>query len=227
MIPSTIHPSWHSYLKPLFESDAMAYIKNELLPSAAFCPKPNQIFRVLQMPLDAIKVVIIGQDPYPNPEHACGLAFAVPKNTPPPYSLGKIIDEIALSVSYDITLMGGEDGEFDETLEHWVDQGVFLLNRALTCQQGLSNSHSKEWEGFTRKIIEIIAKEREGIIWMLWGNDAQTVTNVINDSGKNHNILTAYHPAAERYGYKFLGCKHFVMANEILADQGKEEINWA
>ena len=212
-IPSTVHPSWHPYLKTLFESEAMSYIKTTLLPARPFSPSPQFIFRVLQMPLDEIRVVIIGKEPYRDPAIATGLAFSANNNIITS-SLDGIIEEIALNVSINIFLMGGIDGEFDESLEHLSNQGVFLLNRSLTINQD-GVSHFDYWKPFTDVIIRTIAEKKEGIIWMLWGKDTQSVTDIINDSGHKHNVLTAYHPA-DQYGLKLLGCKHFSMTNELL-----------
>lgn len=224
-VPNGIHHSWHKYLKPIFASEAMSYIKNVLLPFKPFCPQAPLIFRVLSMPIDKIRVVVIGQDPYPNPNHAVGLAFAVPKNTKPPYSLDKIISEIAITTVHDLILEGGEGGEFDETLQHWVDQGVFLLNRSLTCYVNEPDSHKEYWKGFTNYLVDIIAKERKNIIWMLWGNEAKSLTNIINKY-EGHTILEAYHPASEKYGYNFIGCNHFKITNELLVENNEKPINW-
>lgn len=225
-IKSVVHQSWMPCLGRALESSMFKAIVNDVLTKAPFCPSdPRQILRVLSIPIDHIKVVIIGQDPYPNPEHACGLAFAVPNDVKTPYSLRNICDEIALSVAHDLTLGLMEDNPFDTTLNSWVEQGVFLLNRALTCEVGASNSHKDYWSGFTELIIDCLAKQSNGLVWMLWGGDAKKALPII-EKYENNNVMTHTHPAAVMYGHPFIGCNHFKMANEILADQNKPIIKW-
>lgn len=252
-LPDIIHPSWHKYLQPLFEDEKMKLIKYKILTSCNFYPASQDIFKVFSMPLEDIKVVILGQDPYPNGE-AIGYAFAVNADTKTPASL-RIIQKEILSTSKEEGLLGGETGKW-KTLKHWVDQGIFLLNTALTVERGNANSHTNYWQWFTKEIIKIISKEVSPI-WMLWGAKAQGFRDYIgpnkcaypvstiksNITGemeptvdiafvKSHNtnmLLQAPHPAAELYsGGKttFSGCNHFNLCNEILELQGKEKINW-
>lgn len=200
----------------ILKSPAMQFIENELL-TTSFNPEPHQVFRVFEMPLDKIKVVILGQEPYP--VRANGLAFST-DSEPIPYSLRVIIDSLSLKVAHDITL-GTETTPFDVTLNHWVKQGVFLLNKSLTCYKGqVGNSHLSVWSGFTDYIISIIAK-RGNIVWLLLGETAKEAVPIIK-AYKNNYIITDNHPAAVRYGKKFSG-SCFNKVNEFLKDR---EINW-
>lgn len=246
-IPKIIHESWHEHLQPLFDDNKMSIIKNEILPKCKFYPGPSDIFRVFTMPLDQIKVVILGQDPYPNGE-ANGLAFAVNEGKPFPASLKVIAKEIERE--------GLKTGFYDadiphwKTLESWHEQGVFLLNTALTVEEKNAGSHLGIWQWFTREIIKIISTNNP-CIWMLWGAKAQSFRDYIsnstiilnsqkfgieNDVEAQHYlhgmniILEAPHPAAELYpgGKKstFTGCNHFIMCNEVLKLTNKKQINF-
>lgn len=222
-MPSAIHESWHKYLQPLFDNPKMIMIKNEVLSAAPYYPDRENIFRVFSMPLQEIKVVIIGQDPYPNGE-AIGLAFGINKISKMPASLRVINNEITKSMNK------GFDWTLDVTLQKWFNQGVFLLNAALTVERKQAGSHIGYWEWFTREVISIIAKEVSPI-WLLWGSKAQSFNQIIrmNETGLHSNsILEAPHPAAELYGgnKKFTGCNHFNLCNEILQSKDKVIIDW-
>ena len=235
-IPQTIQESWHEHLQPLFDDPKMEMIKT-ICSKHPYYPSPELVFRVFRMPLDKIKVVILGQDPYPQPNQAIGLAFAVSKDCPIPASLRIIMEEVLIS----------EFGKnTDRTLQNWVNQGVFLLNTALTVQSGQAGSHSDYWIWFTRKVVEIISKEAKPV-WLLWGSKAKTfgsyisnaiyrkddnslesISSEIND--KMNFVLEASHPAAQAYDkftiYKFSGCNHFRLCNKILEFKNQTKINW-
>lgn len=240
MIPN-VDESWKSITSLLYQ-EPLTILKEQILPNCSYQPKKENIFRVFQMPVNKIKVVILGQDPYPIPGNAIGRAFAVSENTKIPAIL-KIIqkelsDEIPLSIPY-----AGKDWK---TLEHWQDQGVFLLNTALTVETGRAGSHLKYWEEFTKIVISYISVTQP-CIWLLWGKKAEKFIPYINQNPffvKNYDketiksipsnedwnyILTAPHPAAEIYiGGKagFYGCNHFIYTNEILKNLKKQTINW-
>jgi uracil-DNA glycosylase len=222
-IPKVIHESWHKYLEPLFQDDRMKFIKYEILTRDKFLPSPENIFRVFSMPLEDIKLVILGQDPYAKPGVATGHAFAVKYGTPIPYSLHAIRQE-ALTLPLNI-LTHGEWG----TLKHWSEQGVFLLNSALTVQEYNSGRHLKVWRWFTEEVIKIISYEITPI-WFLWGKKAQSFEKTIVDSERFlfNDILKAPHPASSAYGNTdgFLGCNHFKIANEILVKKQQKIINF-
>lgn len=205
-LPSIIHQSWYPFLQPVFDHNPSLWLlKSRVLPSCNFYPEPQNIFRVFSMPIPSIKVVILGQDPYPNKGQAIGYAFAVAKGVRKPTSLKVIEKEVGHSLN--------------ETLEEWINQGVFLLNTALTVEARLPNSHSLYWLNFTKSVIEII-ETTVSPVWMLWGKHAQSYSSIIEKVNGSPTILKAPHPAAEGYsGGKagFYGCNHFKIANAILA----------
>lgn len=228
-LPSIIHESWHPFLQPIFDTDfSIRIIKNQILPTNDFYPEKQNIFRVFSMPIQDIKVVIIGQDPYPNPFQAIGLAFAINENCNMPASLKVIAREIKNE--------GLKSGFYDSDIREWrnlshlVEQGVFLLNTALTVQRGKAGSHLNLWESFTRQVIKIIAKEVDPV-WLLLGQKAQSLIPYIQKIGSLENrIVIAPHPAAETYsGGKagFYGSDCFNYVNLILEEvKNKSVIKW-
>lgn len=209
-IPSVIHASWHEFLGPLFDDERMKKIKYGLLPNTRFLPQPRDIFNVFSTPTDEVKVVILGQDPYPKPGDAIGYAFATAIDRPIPKSLGVIRTEIE-EEGFDIDVY---DDKW-RTLSHWTKQGVFLLNTALTVEEARAGSHLRAWKWFTEEVIKFISNKINPI-WVLWGAKAQSFQSQINF---DNYILTAPHPAVEFYpnkGKSFYGCNHFRMINEEL-----------
>lgn len=179
------------------------------------------------MPMQDVKVVILGQDPYPQPNQAIGYSFAVNTNCTIPTSLRIIFKELDLHYHQ-------HTNPKDRTLTHWIKQGVFLLNTALTVEKGKAGSHLKLWENFTKEVIGIISREINPI-WILWGKKAQSFEPIIleNFDVLKHNIvpsiLTSNHPASEAYNPGkggFYGCNHFNLTNEILEQRGKQKIYW-
>jgi uracil-DNA glycosylase len=237
-IPEIIHPSWHEHLQPLFNDRKMLMLRDNILPKCKFYPSGLEIFKVFSMPIDQIRVVILGQDPYFNGS-ANGLAFAVTLRTPIPASLRIIKEEIINSkVERDTSV--NIDSDKWKTLHHWTQQGVFLLNSALTVEVGSAGSHSGQWQWFTRDVISIISKHQRPV-WMLWGSKAKSFNSYIfnyhkydEKTGLIRSPLVNYgleadHPAAETYPgskYKFTGCNHFNLCNDLLKKQGKTIINW-
>ncbi len=217
-----IEESWKQVLHTEFEQDYFAQIKAALLAdkqkNIAIYPPGSLIFNAFNSTaFDDVKVVIIGQDPYHQPQQAMGLSFSVPKNVRIPPSLQNIYKELARSVEgFTIPNHGN--------LSAWAEQGVFLLNAVLTVKQGQAASHSKiGWQQFTDAVIRNISEHKEGVIFMLWGNFAKNKAALIDES--RHHILTAVHPSPLAGG-GFIGCNHFVKANEILNQQGNLPINW-
>lgn len=246
-LPPTIHESWHEYLQPLFDDPKMQMIKDTIVKKPYY-PSADLVFRVFRMPISEIKIVIIGQDPYPQTGQAIGLAFAVPENVGMPPTLNVIKNEIYTSkaksaIKYENNIMVTTIETPWRTLQHWVDQGVFLLNSALTVEAKNSGSHLGIWLWFTRQIVDIVSKHHTSI-WMLWGAKAQSFESYIDKKAhystaqpqkyldlplNNNYILKAPHPVAETYNAsnpKFTGCNHFNLCNEILQLQGKTQINW-
>lgn len=224
-----IHPSWMPHLKPLFDLPPIKEFISQVVPAYPnnIFPKVDDIFNVFSMPLGDIKVVILGQDPYPKPNQATGWAFAVNPPTHKPASF-RIIEEELWNEYHDVE--GVIPYSLDSTLKPWIDQGVFLLNTALTVREGQPNSHQDNWKGFIKGVIEIISKEVTPI-WMLWGANAKSYKDTITGANmfKSHNILTASHPASEAYKPGqggFYGCNHFIKANTILEQSGETPIKW-
>lgn len=213
-LPKNIHPSWNEYLLPLFQTDDMKKLKYEILPSINVEPARDNIFRVFETPLHDIKVVILGQDPYPNGE-ANGLAFAVNKDSVTPSSLTSIQEEL-----FDDKTPSLRFASEWKTLEHWKEQGVFLLNTALTTEHGVKGAHLKLWQPFIKEVIHIIS-EHVGPTWLLWGRKAQdlAIPMVQKFAGPGRNAyFSAPHPVAHLYGKRdvsFIGCGHFKNLNNI------------
>jgi len=178
-----------------------------------FVPDQEDIFRALSIPPAQVKVVIVGQDPYPNPKYAMGMAFSVRENTNPlPASLKNIFTELEDDLGYKRT-----NGD----LSDWKDQGVLLLNRSLTVDAHDSNSHiNLNWSQVTEPIIESVA--RNGAIGILWGNQAAIAGKYF----RKENVLTSAHPSPLSAHRGFLGSKPFSKVNQILESKGKTGITW-
>lgn len=236
-----IDKSWQPILHLLYQ-EPLNTLREDILPNISFQPLKEDIFRVFEIPVDKIKVVILGQEPHHNGT-GNGLAYAVKIN---PYNTPIYLQQIHTEVVQE-GYMGGKfhyDGW--KTLEHWKKQGVFLLNTALTVETGKAGSHLKYWEEFTKKVISYISIKNP-CIWLLWGRKAQkfipyikscpfitkgynktTIQDIPANKEWNY-VLTAPHPAAETYtGGKagFYGCNHFLYANEILKKLKHKPINW-
>jgi uracil-DNA glycosylase len=210
-----IHKSWLPFFKSIHPK-FRAFISN-LNPDTYF-PEKENIYQVFKMPLSKIQIVILGQDPYPRKGQSIGLAFAVSKNTAKPVSFRIIEKEIGKPL--------------DRTLSNWIEQGVFLLNTALTVKRNNSGTHIRLWEYFTKKLIYHISSN-QNVIWLLWGRHAQLYIPYIQNRTYGFEvdkniILTAAHPAAESYKNNagFLGCNHFNIVNDILVKKNKNKINW-
>lgn len=207
---------WSGLFKTEFEKEYMnilqAFLKEEYLDKQIY-PARENIFKSFELlELDRVRVVILGQDPYHGSDQANGLAFAVKEGLQTPPSLQNIFKEIKSTYG---------EVPSSTTLEGWAEQGVLLLNTVLTVREGSPNSHKdKGWEIFTNKIIEALGDKDQPMVFMLWGNSARNKKILIKN--KNHLILEAPHPSPLSAHRGFLGCNHFVKANEFL----KEKINW-
>lgn len=216
-----IEPSWKQVLqeefsKPYFEELAN-FVRDEYKSKQVF-PPPKDIFKAFDLcPFDKIKVVILGQDPYHGDGQAHGLCFSVNKNIPMPPSLVNIYKEI-------ISDIGGQMPSHGN-LEHWAEQGVFLLNAILSVVAHQPTSHqNKGWETFTDEVIRLIAEKKEHVVFMLWGAYAQSKEWMIDQN--KHLVLKAPHPSPLSAHRGFLGCKHFSKANEFLAKNDLSPIEW-
>ena len=202
--------------KPYFAS-LVRFLHEEKTAGKRIFPPGSQIFRAFDLtPVDKVKVVILGQDPYHGPGQAHGLSFSVPDNMPAPPSLKNIFKEIESDLGM---RMSGYPN-----LEKWARQGVLLLNAVLTVRNGEAASHSKiGWEQFTDAVICYISDNCEGVVFMLWGNFARSKRDLIDRS--KHHVLEAAHPSPLARG-AFFGCRHFSQANNILAARGLQPIDW-
>jgi uracil-DNA glycosylase len=218
-----LHPSWKDRLSAQFASARMQALRAFLLAEKELgkriYPPGGQIFSALDhTPFDAVKVVILGQDPYHGPGQAHGLCFSVPPGVPPPPSLNNIFIEIERDLGFPRPRHG--------CLLHWADQGVLLLNAVLTVEAGLANSHQgRGWEEFTDAVVDVLNREREGIVFLLWGSYAQAKGKLIDS--RRHRVLKAPHPSPLSAHRGFIGCGHFSAANHYLQEHGQAPIDWA
>ena len=216
-----ITKNWYELLKEEFAKDYFISLQNFLkqeYSTRIIFPKEENIFNALNyLPFEKIKVVIIGQDPYHEEGQAQGLSFSVPDNFPFPPSLVNIFKEI----ESDLNIKCKNSGN----LIRWAKQGVLLLNTVLTVRQGQANSHKdKGWEKLTSKIIQMVGKKKEPVVFLLWGSFAQSFEPYIE---KQHLVLKAPHPSPLSAYRGFFGCKHFSKCNDFLIKNGEEPIDWS
>lgn len=218
-----LHESWKAPLLPEFESDYMAQLRAFLVAEKAagkrIFPKGSEWFRALDLtPLDKVRVVILGQDPYHGPGQAHGLCFSVQPGVRPPPSLVNIYKEL----ESDLGLPRPSHG----FLEHWAKQGVLLLNSVLTVEAAQAASHQgRGWEKFTDAIIRLLNARDEPIVFMLWGAYAQKKAAFVDTS--KHLVLKAAHPSPLSAHNGFLGCRHFSQCNAFLESHGMAPIDWS
>lgn len=216
-----INDDWKEFLKDEFNKNYFLEIKKRYIQAlnnnAIIYPPANLTFNAFNLtPLDGLKIVLLGQDPYHQPNQAMGLSFSVPYGVKIPPSLLNIYKELKT----DLDIEPSKSGD----LSSWAKQGILLLNSILSVEAGKPASHSSwGWQEFSDAVISKLSLEKSGLIFMLWGNYAKSKKALI-DTNK-HFILEAAHPSPlARTG--FLGCKHFSKANEILRNLGKYPINW-
>lgn len=216
-----IERSWKEALAPEFEKPYFAalvdFLHKEKSGGKVIFPPGGSIFRAFDLtPLQDVKVVILGQDPYHGYGQAMGLSFSVPDGVPAPPSLKNIFKEIESDLG--VRMSGSPN------LEPWARQGVLLLNAILTVRSGEAASHSGiGWQEFTDAVIRCISDRCNGVVFLLWGNFARSKSALIDHS--RHYVLEAAHPSPLARG-AFFGCRHFSKANELLARSGKSPINW-
>lgn len=215
-----MHSSWEEIFNDYPKIDELNNMIKEIdeqrLTKTIYPPK-EQVFRVFDLPLKDIKVVILGQDPYHNPDQACGLSFSVNDGVPLPKSLINIYKEL----HDDLGIKPAKTGN----LESWFKQGVFLLNAVLTVEKNSPASHSKiGWENFTDYIIENISEKNENIVFVLWGAYARSKNKLIDPS--KHKIIESAHPSPLSAYRGFFGSKVFSQINSYLAENDRETINF-
>ena len=203
-----------SYFKQL-----SAFLSNEFKTQKVFPPKEH-VFRCFNtLPIDKVKVVILGQDPYHNYNQAMGLCFSVNKGIQTPGSLLNMYKELKSDLNCRIPTHGD--------LSKWQSQGILMLNTSLTVRAHSANSHSKKgWEQFTDKAIEELAKARKNIVFLLWGKNAQDKEKLIKRSGREHLVLKSAHPSGLSAHRGFFGNKHFSQTNAYLKKNMIEPIDW-
>jgi uracil-DNA glycosylase len=215
--------TWHDVLA---EEKQQPYFINTLSAVAAerqagnvIYPAQKDVFNAFRFTeLGQVKVVILGQDPYHGPNQAHGLSFSVLPGIAIPPSLLNMYKELEQSIP-------GFTRPSHGYLENWAHQGVLLLNTVLTVRAGQAHSHANlGWETFTDKVISLINEHREGVVFLLWGSHAQKKGAIIDE--KRHHVLRAPHPSPLSAHRGFFGCRHFLLANEWLAQKGETPINW-
>ncbi|MCB9527277.1 MAG: uracil-DNA glycosylase [bacterium] len=213
--------SWLAVLGDEFETPHMqalrAFLAEEQRAHRVYPPN-RDIFNAFWLtPFDAVRVVILGQDPYHGPNQAHGLCFSVRRGVPPPPSLQNIFREI----DDEIGIPRPDHGE----LTHWAEQGVLLLNAVLTVRAHQANSHRGQgWERFTDRVISELDARREGLVFVLWGSPAKQKAARVDR--KKHLVLTAAHPSPLSAHKGFFGCGHFARVNEHLQARGEAPIDW-
>lgn len=218
-----LHESWKTPLLPEFQADYMVQLRAFLLTEKAagkqIYPKGREWFRALDLtPLDKVRVVILGQDPYHGPGQAHGLCFSVKPGVRPPPSLVNIYKEL----QSDLSIARANHG----FLEHWAQQGVLLLNSVLTVEMAKAASHQKKgWERFTDAVIRLVNAKDEPVVFMLWGAYAQKKAAFVD--AEKHLVLKAAHPSPLSAHNGFLGCRHFSQCNTFLESKGLAPIDWA
>jgi uracil-DNA glycosylase len=217
-----LEPSWKARIGAYFDRPEMQqlaqFLRAELRAGRTIYPAPRHIFAALDAtPFDAVKVVILGQDPYHGPGQAHGLCFSVQPGVPVPPSLINIFAEI----ERDLGIARPDHG----CLDSWAAQGVLLLNAVLTVEHGKAGSHQgKGWEGLTDAVVDHLNREREGLVFLLWGSYAQAKGRLID--GRRHCVLRAPHPSPLSAYRGFLGCGHFSSANKYLEARNETPIDW-
>ncbi|MBP6580580.1 MAG: uracil-DNA glycosylase [Sphingorhabdus sp.] len=218
-----LHESWKAPLLPEFEADYMARLEAFLLAEKAagkqIFPNSEEWFRALELtPLEKVRVVILGQDPYHGPGQAHGLCFSVQPGVRPPPSLVNIYKELQTDL--------GISRPHHGFLEHWATQGVLLLNSVLTVEMTKAASHrGKGWEKFTDAVIRLVNAKADPVVFMLWGNYAQKKADFVDSA--RHLVLKAAHPSPLSAHNGFLGCRHFSQCNAFLESKGLPPIDWA
>ena len=227
-----IEQSWKEALGDEFNKEYFArltdFVRSEYKQHTCY-PPGNEIFNAFNLcPLDKVKVVILGQDPYHGVGQAEGLCFSVKTGIALPPSLVNIFKEVKADIGTVPQVIKNEQGQsmYDGSLRRWAEQGVFLLNTCLTVREHEANSHSRQgWETFTDAVIKTISDRQEHVAFMLWGGPAKTKKKIIDTT--KHLVLESVHPSplsANRGGW--FGNHHFSLCNKWLAQRSLEPIRW-
>jgi len=217
-----LEPSWKARVGDYLQRPDMQalseFLRAELKAGKTVYPPPKKIFAALDTtPFDNVKVVIIGQDPYHGPNQAHGLCFSVMPGVAFPPSLENILKEVQSEFAFPRPDHG--------CLISWARQGVLLLNSVLTVERGRPESHKgKGWEGFTDAVVDHLNRERENLVFLLWGSYAQAKGKLVD--GRRHLVLKAPHPSPLSAHRGFFGCGHFSKTNNWLVDHGLAPVDW-
>ena len=216
-----LHPSWLAYLEQVFGSPELQALKRFLQQEQTnytTYPPNNLIFNALNTtPLNAVKVVILGQDPYHGPHQANGLSFSVTRGVPPPPSLQNIFRELTQD-------LGGAPSRHGD-LTSWAHQGVLLLNTVLTVRARSANSHRGQgWETFTDAVINIVNREQPAVAFILWGRNAREKRSLIDE--RKHLVITSAHPSPYSADRGFFGSRPFSKANDFLRSRDLTPVDW-
>lgn len=213
-----IDPGWAAALDPVAPriAELGRFLRAERAAGITVLPPGPRILRAFEQPLDAVRVLIVGQDPYPTPGHAVGLAFSVaPEVRPVPRSLANIFTEYMS----DLGLPAPASGD----LSPWTQQGVLLLNRALTVRAGAANSHQgRGWEAVTEQAIRALASRGGPLVAILWGRNARNLKPLLGDVP----VIESAHPSPLSASNGFFGSRPFTRANALLAEQGARPVDW-
>ena len=217
-----LEPSWKAHIGDWLQRPDMrelsAFLRQRKAAGARIYPPGPQIFAAFDAtPFDAVKVVILGQDPYHGPGQAHGLCFSVQPGVPAPPSLVNIYKELKRDLNIDIPNHG--------YLQSWADQGVLMLNTTMTVERANANAHAgKGWQFFTDRIISLVSEHQPHLVFLLWGAHAQSKQKLIDAT--KHLVLTSVHPSPLSAYRGFLGCGHFSRTNKYLEQNGETPIEW-
>jgi uracil-DNA glycosylase len=215
-----VEEGWAQALAPVDEQIAQmgSYLRSEIAAGHRYLPSGNNILRAFTYPFDSVRVLIVGQDPYPTPGHAVGLSFSVaPHVRPLPRSLANIFTEYSADLGYPPPANGD--------LTVWAERGVMLLNRVLTVRPGSPASHRRQgWEAVTECAIRALVKRGSPLVAILWGRDASTLKPMLTDGGCV--AIESAHPSPLSASRGFFGSRPFSRANRLLAEMGAEPIDW-
>ncbi|KRC92106.1 uracil-DNA glycosylase [Terrabacter sp. Root85] len=213
-----VHPTWVPALEPVADTiTAMgAFLRAEVAAGRGYLPAGDRVLRAFSLPLPDVRVLVVGQDPYPTPGHPVGLSFSVaPDVRPVPRSLQNIYQELGT----DLGLPTPGDGD----LTPWFERGVMLLNRVLTVRPGASASHQgKGWETVTAQAISALASRGGPLVAILWGRQAQSLAPMLGDVPR----IESAHPSPLSARSGFFGSRPFSRTNDLLAQQGAAPIDW-
>ncbi|TLH81295.1 uracil-DNA glycosylase [Mycolicibacterium cosmeticum] len=215
-----VEPGWARALEPVAPQVARLgeFLREELAAGHRYLPAGENVLRAFTFPFEAVRVLIVGQDPYPTPGHAVGLSFSVaPDVRPVPRSLGNIFNEYSTDLGYPVPATGD--------LTPWAQRGVMLLNRVLTVRPGSPASHrGKGWEAVTERAIRALVARPQPLVAVLWGRDAATLKPMLAEGGCA--VIESVHPSPLSASRGFFGSRPFSRTNELLEKMGAEPIDW-